>query len=92
MEHSKIKKRVRQNDGSKIPKTKRTTKPTTHRLTLLPFPHKKKKKKKKNRRKKLHQFHVICNKVATTAENERSQTYKWRERSRAQLRYSEDFL
>jgi hypothetical protein len=90
MEHSKIKKRVRQNDSSKISKTKRTTKPTTHPLTLLAFP--RKKKRKKNRRKKLHQFHVICNKVETTAENERSQTYKWRERSRAQLRYSEDFL
>jgi hypothetical protein len=91
MEHnSKIKKRVRQNDSSKIPKTKRTTKPTTHPLTLLPFPQKK--KEKKNQRKTLRQFHVICNKVANTAENERSQTYKWRERSRAQLRYSEDFL
>jgi len=49
MEHSKIKKRVRQNDGSKIPKTKRTTKPTTHQLTLLPFPQKKKKKKSKKK-------------------------------------------
>jgi hypothetical protein len=56
------------------------------------WPSHRKKKRKKNRRKKLHQFHVICNKVETTAENERSQTYKWRERSRAQLRYSEDFL
>jgi hypothetical protein len=62
--------------------------PPTH-SHYCPYP---RKKRKKNRRKKLHQFQVICNKVATTAENERSQTYKWRERSRAQLRYSEDFL
>jgi hypothetical protein len=41
------KKGIPQNDNSKIPNIKITTNPTTHPLTLLPFPHMRKKEKKK---------------------------------------------
>jgi hypothetical protein len=35
---------------------------------------------------------MLYNKLETIAENGKSQTYKWRKRSRAQGRWLEDFL
>jgi hypothetical protein len=35
---------------------------------------------------------MLYNKVETIAENDKNQTYEWKERSRAQWKYSKDFL
>ncbi len=55
-----------------------------HPIAPPPLPHKDEKQKKK-----LHQFHMFCNKVEIIANYDKN--YKWRERSMAQLWYSEGF-
>jgi hypothetical protein len=58
----------------KITQTPPPTHPPTHPLPYCPSPT----RKIKNRKN-----YMLYNKVETIAENDRSQTYKWRERSTA---------
>jgi hypothetical protein len=80
---TRLKKGIPQNDSNKILKIEITTNLTTH-LIALPS--------QKRKEKVCTNFTCSVTRWKLISEDDKSQIYEWKERSKAQRRYSKNFL